>query len=295
MNKPHNIIVATDFSENATRAVEQAAALAQAWHAQLALLHVFNDSVWASLKAVYDWPGWANAVDPLQMAQTRLDELTSRIGKEYAVPVAAHLLKGRASQQIGRFMAAQAGGLLVMGEHGENWVRDSLLGGTALKVLEAAKTPVLLVRGKHRGLYRQILIATDFSATATRAAQLALNLFPDARHHLLHAYVLPFEASMRMGGAQDEDIRHFRDKEYEIALRNLEAFAVDCDMYAADSLGKLVLYGYPASVLFEQAQGMQADLIAIGKHGGGAFEERLLGSVTQNVLYHAGCDVLLSA
>jgi len=40
---------------------------------------------------------------------------------------------------------------------------------------------------------------------------------------------------------------------------------------------------------------MQTDLVAIGKHGGGAFEEKLLGSVTQNVLYHAGCDVLLSA
>jgi len=40
---------------------------------------------------------------------------------------------------------------------------------------------------------------------------------------------------------------------------------------------------------------MQADLVAIGKHGGGALEEKLLGSVTQNVLYHAGCDVLLSA
>ena len=295
MNKAQNIIVATDFSENANRAVEQASALAQAWHAQLALLHVFNDSVWASLKAVYDWPGWANAEDPAKLAQSRLNELAARIGKEYAVPVAAHLLKGRASQQIGQFVAAQPAGLLVIGEHGENWVRDTVLGGTALKVLEAAKIPVLLVRGGHRGLYRQILIATDFSASATRAARLALDLFPDAQHHLLHAYVVPFEASMRMGGAQDEDIRHYREKEYEQAMLKLEAFAVDCDIHAAAGFSKLALYGYPASVLFEQARGMQTDLVAIGKHGGGAFEEKLLGSVTQNVLYHAGCDVLLSA
>jgi len=95
-----------------------------------------------------------------------------------------------------------------------------------------------------------------------------------------------------MGGAQDEDIQRYREQEYLKAARNLEAFAIDCDYLAAPEFSRLALHGYPASVLFEQAQ--EADLIAIGKHGGGSFEEKLLGSVTQNVLYHAGCDVLLA-
>lgn len=291
MSRPQTIVAATDFSENAQRAVQQAAHLARTWGARLILVHVFNDSVWASIKAVYDLSGWSN-VKPLDAARTRLMALGERVARDFAVQVETEVLVGRASQQIGVFVAARHAELLVVGEHGENWVRDTVLGGTALKVLEATHIPVLLVRSPAAGSYQRILIATDFSANATRATHLAMALFPDARHHLIHAYVVPFEASMRMGGAQDEDIQRYREQEYLKAARNLEAFAVDCDYRAAAEFSRLALYGYPASVLFEQAQ--EVDLIVIGKHGGGPFEEKLLGSVTQNILYHAGCDVLLS-
>jgi nucleotide-binding universal stress UspA family protein len=60
-------------------------------------------------------------------------------------------------------------------------------------------------------------------------------------------------------------------------------------------LHPLALQGSPASVIFDQATARGSDLIIIGKHGGSALDERLLGSVTQNILYHAECDVLLSA
>lgn len=291
MSRPQTIVAATDFSENAQRAVQQAAHLARAWDARLILVHVFNDSVWASLKAVYDFSGWSN-IKPVDTARTRLAALGEQVARDSAVQVETEVLIGRASQQIGAFVAARPAELLVVGEHGENWVRDAVLGGTALKVLEATHIPVLLVRRPAAGSYQRILIATDFSANATRTAHLAMALFPDAYHHLIHAYVVPFEASMRMGGAQEEDIQRYRKQEYLKAAANLEAFAVDCDYRAAAEFSRLALHGNPASVLFEQAQ--EADLIAIGKHGGGSFEEKLLGSVTQNVLYHAACDVLLS-
>lgn len=293
MSSPRSIVAATDFSENARRAVEQAAHLAHTWHATLILLHVFNDSTWASLKAIYDLNRWMIS-DPVESARQRLEAIRAQLAHDFGVTVDAHVLVGRASREIHSFVMKHQPGLLVVGEHGENWVRDAVLGGTALKVLEAAHIPVLLVRRATTGAYQRVIIATDFSENATRTAHLAMALFPDAPHYLVHAYVVPFEASMRMGGAQEEDIQRYREQEYLTAVRNLEAFAVDCDYRAAGEFSKLALYGHPASVLFEQVQDMETDLIAIGKHGGGAFEEKLLGSVTQNVLYHAGCDVLLS-
>ena len=293
MLRPQAIIVATDFSGNAQRAVEQAARLAKEWNAALTLVHVFNDSAWASIKAVYDLSRW-QASDPVASVRQKLAAICAELVRDHGVSADAEVLVGRASKKIHKFVAARQAGLLVVGEHGENWLRDAVLGGTALKVLKATQIPVLLVRRPAVAPYQRIIIATDFSGAATRAARLTLELFPDARHHLIHAYAVPFEARMRMGGAQEEDIRRYRDQASLEAMRNLEAFAVDCDYQAAGEFSKLALYGYPASVLFEQAQGMEADLIAIGKHGGGAVEELLLGSVTQNIVYHAGCDVLLT-
>jgi nucleotide-binding universal stress UspA family protein len=293
MSRPQTIVAATDFSAGAQRAVEQAARLAKQWNAALTIVHVFNDSTWASIKAIYDLSRWETS-DPAASARHKLSAICAELERDFGVSTDAEVLTGRASKKIHEFVASRRAGLLVVGEHGENWLRDAVLGGTALKALEASPIPVLLVRQPAAGTYRRIVIATDFSATASRTACLALELFPEARHHLVHAYVVPFEARMRMDGAQEEDIQHYRKQEYLKAAQNLEALAVNCDYRTAAEFSRLALYGYPASVLFEQAQDMEADLIAIGKHGGGAFEEKLLGSVTQNVLYHAGCDVLLS-
>ncbi|MDZ4201330.1 MAG: universal stress protein [Gallionella sp.] len=294
MSKPQAIVVATDFSENASRAVRQAAHLARAWDASLTLVHVFNDSVWASLKAVYDLPGWAD-IRPAETARARLDALAGQIAQEFGITADTEVRIGRASQQIGDLVAARQADLLVVGEHGENWVSDIVLGGTALKVLEASRIPVLLVRQPVPALYRNIVIATDFSATAERAACLALECFPDAHHALIHAWLLPFESSMRMGGARDENIQHYRDREFAIVSARMAECAQGCAHLSVHGLlEKLALHGAPAEVVLGQTRAAGNDLIVIGKHGGEVIDELLLGSVTQNILYHADCDVLLS-
>jgi len=293
MTTPRTIIAATDFSASATRAVRQAAHLAHAWGAQLILVHVFNDSVWASLKAVYDLPGW-NDVQPRVSQRARLTKLAADIAQEFALSVDSEVLSGRASQQIGEIVAARKADLLVVGEHGENWVSDVVLGGTALKVIEAARVPVLLVRREHPELYRDIVIAADFSVSSERAARFALDVFPSAQKVLVHAWLVPLETSMRLGGAREEDIEHFRAREFAQAEAGLASLMQQLDAPHA-RLQPLALQGSPASVIFDQAEARGSDLIVIGKHGGSALDERLLGSVTQNILYHAECDVLLSA
>ncbi|MHB1116118.1 universal stress protein [Sideroxydans sp.] len=293
MATPRTLIAATDFSASATRAVRQAALLAQAWDAKLILVHAFNDSVWASLRAVYDLPGW-NDVKPLVSQRARLNKLAAEIAQEFALSVDTEVLTGRASQQIGQIVAARNADLLVVGEHGENWVNDVVLGGTALKVIEAARVPVLLVRRQDPALYRDILIAADFSDNSERAARFALEVFPEAQKVLIHAWLVPLEASMRLGGAREEDIEHFRAREFAQAEAGLASLLHKLGA-TEDHLQMLALQGSPASVIFDQAEARGSDLIVIGKHGGSPLDERLLGSVTQNILYHAGCDVLLSA
>ncbi|MDP1636053.1 MAG: universal stress protein, partial [Gallionellaceae bacterium] len=107
-----------------------------------------------------------------------------------------------------------------------------------------------------------------------------------------HAWLVPLEASLRMGGAQEEDIERFREREFARAGAGLEDFAQRC---GAGSPELLALHGSPAAVVFEQVRARGSDLIVIGKHGGTALDERLLGSVTQNILYHSECDVLMAA
>ncbi|MEV4729975.1 universal stress protein [Saccharopolyspora sp. NPDC049426] len=54
-----------------------------------------------------------------------------------------------------------------------------------------------------------------------------------------------------------------------------------------------VASGHPASALLDAAEDVGADLIAVGHRGHGGFTEALLGSVSQHVMHHAHCPVIV--
>jgi nucleotide-binding universal stress UspA family protein len=54
-----------------------------------------------------------------------------------------------------------------------------------------------------------------------------------------------------------------------------------------------VLYGTPESRIVEKAEEMHADMIVLGSHGYRAWERLLIGSVSNSVVQHAPCSVLV--
>jgi nucleotide-binding universal stress UspA family protein len=54
-----------------------------------------------------------------------------------------------------------------------------------------------------------------------------------------------------------------------------------------------VLFGSPESRIVETAEEMDADLIVVGSHGYSRWERLLLGSVSDSVVHHAPCSVLV--
>jgi nucleotide-binding universal stress UspA family protein len=53
----------------------------------------------------------------------------------------------------------------------------------------------------------------------------------------------------------------------------------------------LAVLGQPADVLLEQGAG--SELIVVGRRGLGGFKSMLLGSVSQQVVQHATCPVVV--
>jgi nucleotide-binding universal stress UspA family protein len=66
--------------------------------------------------------------------------------------------------------------------------------------------------------------------------------------------------------------------------------------YLPDLKGNLttqVLCGAPAQMIVEEAENWGANLIIVGSHGYGFWERVLLGSVSNAVVHHAPCSVLV--
>lgn len=295
MNMPspqtvRTVVVATDLSPASEIAVDQAAMLARRWDADLVLLHVFNDGVWATITAIYESEVWAGA-EPVLVARNRLSQQVREVAARHAVRARGETRTGRAASEIAAFCREQDAQLLVVGEHGEDWIGEAVLGGTAQRVLARADLPVLLVRRAVSAELSCILLATDFSDNATRAAQLSLDWFPDVRQRLLNACTVAFEGRMRMAGVSLEHIEGYRRDELARAEQRIEAQMHT--LRSAAPVGKRIVQGYPTTVLLREIERLGAELLVIGKHGGTMLDERLLGSITQNLLYRADCNVLL--
>ncbi|MDQ1309080.1 MAG: hypothetical protein QG601_348, partial [Pseudomonadota bacterium] len=56
----------------------------------------------------------------------------------------------------------------------------------------------------------------------------------------------------------------------------------------------LVLHGDASSLIIEQEQERDCDLVVVGKHGESTVDDFLLGSVTKHVLQGSQGDVLVS-
>lgn len=292
MKASQSILVATDFSAPANLAVERAARLAREWQCPLNLLHVFNPFAWEH--AGHLLPDLLIRHNPKARSETMLNRLTDDMTTRYGLPgVGSQLVVGRASNVIADHAAAIGAGMTVIGIRGEGIVHELALGGTAVKVLRRSPCPVLVVRQKPVQTYCRIAIATDFSATATRALRAALAMFPGAEHLAIHASRVPYEGRMRMAGASPEDIERYLSDELAAAEQEMDAYLADADYEAAGGISRVIRHGYPAAVLLDELRRTPCDLLVLGRHGQSVLDEQLLGSITLNLLHHAPCDVLL--
>ena len=292
MKTKQSILVATDFSAPATLAVEKAASLAQKWHCPLNLLHVFNPLSWEHAKHLL--PDVLLRGNPSAHHETCLDTLHHDLAGRYSLTkLSTSLTSGRASVSIAEHATTIGASLTVIGIRGEGIVHELALGGTAVKVLRRSPCPVLVVRQKPDQPYHRIAIATDFSATATRALRAALAMFPEAQHIAIHASRVPYEGRMRLAGASPEDIERYRSDELAAAGQDMDAYLADADYEAAGGISRVIGHGYPAAVLLDELRRAPCDLLVLGRHGQSVLDEQLLGSVTLNLLHHAPCDVLL--
>ena len=285
------IVVATDLSQSADAAVEQAAALARRWGASLWILHVFNDGFWASVKGIYDAERWSGN-EPVLSARNRLSQQVRDIAERYGICVTGETRTGHPATEIAHFIDECGADLVVVGKHGEN-SGDTFLGGTALKVLKRSNVPVVLTHRNTANDYSKVLIATDFSECSNKAARYAFGLFPTSLHYVLHTYYIAFEGSLRIAGATDRAIEGYNDNELQNAEEKMAKMRATLAMDKSLRAEWITVRGYPGREVIKQSEVLDVDLIVIGKRKFVTLEDHLLGSVTQNVLYHTDKNVLL--
>lgn len=132
----------------------------------------------------------------------------------------------------------------------------------------------------------RILCPTDFSEISSRALQHAIALASRFEAQLSLVHVVPSAVSPT-GGAYFPATREMRRQAGE-ELRGFAALAVQALVRVETDLRE----GEPWREIQAAAEQLPADLVVMGTHGRGGFENLLLGSVAERVMRRAPCPVL---
>jgi len=187
-----NILVATDFSEPAQRALCKAVRIAGKHHSRLSVVHVLH-------------PDRQNAAfeNPPELDKERIaaeQQLTGLVAAfEPGQAIATLLIKhGPVAEQVVSVIEQKGIDLLVIGTRGRGSLQTLALGSAAEELLRIAPCPVMTV-GPRVELgadsvedgFHTILFATDFGRGSAKALPIALALTRSQQGQLILLHVLP--------------------------------------------------------------------------------------------------------
>lgn len=138
-------------------------------------------------------------------------------------------------------------------------------------------------------MYTKILLATDGSENAKRAANEAAGLARELSSHVILVYIINNPPSQSRMVKANFDVHSLLEEDAKSEIKHT------IDIFEKDSLAYTlkVAIGDPAAEIIEIAEKERADLIVIGSRGLGAIKGVFLGSVSQKVTHHAKCPVMI--
>jgi nucleotide-binding universal stress UspA family protein len=274
------ILCATDLSPRSQHAVTRAALLANQLGAQLTLLHVI-DVAQGMHRA-------ASARDEVtqQFALTRLD---------VSGDVRVMLRAGNSAETIAAVAKEIEADIVILGAQRRRPLAP-LIGATAERVIASAGRPALIVNRSPRARYGAVVIAAELSDAFSRVVRIASSLkFLDAESvSVVHGFESPSRGSLYAVGF-----------DLHAAQRNLEAWERAARARLLSDLDAAGVESSRFRIVFQQARpiraiqrvvrSVQPDLLIVGTKDRSMFNRRVRGSVANDALRDAECDVLVAS
>jgi nucleotide-binding universal stress UspA family protein len=259
------ILVATDLSARAGRALVRGAVFARRHNGRLHLMHVTPQFSLKGVAESYrpyrigveDQTRWVDA------ARAQLHALAESASTRFGIAVQEYAAVGNVVSEIGSFVRSFSADVLVVGTHGDGFLRDLLLGSTAFALVQRAVCPLLVTKTESEDPYANVLVGVDFTSTCRHALETALRIAPGAHVAVLHAVQIPYEGTINIRTGESNAPDSWWRQAVDAARRDLDEFIDESD--AEPRVERFAAYGNAAHARLNRAEVARAGLIVVGK------------------------------
>lgn len=282
MARVRHIVIATDLTERAERAVDRGLQLCRDIQAStVTLLHVVSEGLPPDVEAQHKTA--AEAVLATRVSQWPTQSSSVSVN---AIVCAGYPFSTIISQAI-----ARAADLVVIGAPSMHRNVDLFTGTTAERVIRFNDRPILMVKQVANGPYRRVLVAFDGSEGAVRSLHMGIRIAPKAEFRVIHAWRSPHVA---FGDAEtarqviDDHAKRLNALVDEVSRQSAE----DSHDHAAH-LSFQMIEENPYRAISNEC--VWADLLVMGTHSRGRLASTAtVGGLARHLLVESPCDVLIS-
>lgn len=278
------IMVATDFSPFADRALDYAVSLARRFGSRVYLTHVVTYEGHEVMEPDLGAPSSEKIFNlARQSAKAMVDS-----GRLYGVPYEVVIEEGTLWPALEVLLEKYKIDLLVVGTHGLSGPLKVVFGSAAEQIFRQARIPVLTVgpgvtqEPPYEAEFGTILLATDFGTAADREAEFAFTIAQEHRAKLLFLHVAPYKT-----GIPERDAVLERER---ITRQLKELVPGKGELHCKPEIH--VAYGDPVEEILRIAGETKADLIVIGAKKSGGFSGHILRTKAYSLVRGAHCPVL---
>lgn len=299
---PTKILLATDGSPEADRALRAAVELSEKTGSDLYIVHA------APMPSIHAMPERAayvpeHAFQELKGIAERegqkvLEEQIQKVEEAGGRAAGSYLRVGRSDEMIVGLAEEMGAGLVVMGSRGYGSLRRVLMGSVSDSVVRHAHCPVLVVRP--RGLRERsmlegrILLAVDGSKEASAAARVGVELAKSTGSDLHVTFGMSTEPEAPYPHPlAGERWSHSLEQAEQDARNFIEEQAKRIRDEAGVPVQAHFRLGRPDHEIVRLAEELDAGLIVMGSRGLGGIRRALMGSVSDSVVRHAHSSVLI--
>jgi nucleotide-binding universal stress UspA family protein len=278
------VVVGFDGSAAAQSAARYGAEEAQRRGSGLLIVHALG---WPVILPPFHAPYDQHAQGPRAAMLDLLAQTAREVQAEHPrVPVSTRLVDGSPGQVL--VDASREAQLLVLGHRGLGGFAGLLVGSVAAQVTGHAHCPIVVVRGDRPPDGAPVILGTDGSPGANRAAEVAFAQSQLRDVELIMAHHRPARKSS--AGAAITSNPGFWATVGDTAAGGLGAGARYPDVkYRTE-----VVHGDSvASALIAFARRVPAGLLIVGSRGLGGFHGLVMGSTSRNLIEHATCPVMV--